>query len=321
MTRTRADSEDQPVPCESAHLRRDALVVPAQARQLTPQMRVFRSLPQRQLRMIGPWCFVDHFGPVATADYRQFDIPPHPHIGLQTITWLLSGQLLHQDSLGYEQPLRAGELNLMTAGNGISHAEVAAAQVQDPLHGLQLWAALPEANEATTARFDHYKNLPQFALGECQATLVIGDYVAGERRYHSPALQFHPTFAMQLKTPRVAVAELQLEADYEYGLYVVSGRADLLGKTAVAHELLYLGSGRKSVTIELAADTLVMVIGGEAFAQPVQMWWNFVSSDAERIRIAQREWNGEHERFGKVASYRGERLLAPELPASKTKEQ
>ncbi|WP_258806645.1 pirin family protein [Pseudidiomarina sp. CB1] len=322
MTRTPADSESQPTPCESAHTRREVKVLPALARQLTPKMRVFRSVPQRDVRMIGPWCFLDHFGPVAPNDYQQFDVPPHPHIGLQTITWLLSGQLLHQDSLGYEQALRANELNLMTAGNGISHAEVAAQQVTDPLHGLQLWAALPAEAETTAPCFDHYKNLPSFAVGESQATLIMGEYTAGERKYSSPARQFHPIFAMQLKTPRVAVSELRLNEQHEYGLYVVEGRLDALSKTVERHELLLLGAGRSTVTLELAADTIVLVLGGEAFARPVHMWWNFVSSEPERIRLAQQEWNAGHERFGRVQRYNGERLLAPDLPAkSKTTDE
>lgn len=313
MTRTKNDAEAQPTACESEHLRREASVLPALPRQLTPLMRVFRSLPQRNLRMIGPWCFLDHFGPVAPADYQQFDVPPHPHIGLQTITWLVSGQLLHQDSLGYEQPLLANELNLMTAYRGISHAEVAAQQLRDPLHGLQLWAALPEGDEETTPRFDHYKTLPQFAIGDAQATLIVGDYQGRERSYHSPALQFHPGFALQLQTPRVAVSELMLNKEFEYGLYVVSGRVDCLDKKVITHELLFLGSDRERLTLELAADTLVVVLGGEAFAKPVHMWWNFVSSQPQRIEQAQQEWNAAHERFGQVAHYAGDRLLAPEL--------
>lgn len=315
MTRTPADSESQPTPCESAHTRRDALVLPALKRQLTPKMGVFRSIPQRELRMIGPWCFLDHFGPVAPTDYQHFNVPPHPHIGLQTITWLLSGQLVHQDSLGYEQALRANELNLMTAGQGISHAEVAASQITDALHGLQLWAALPPAAETTNPYFDHYKNLPSFAIGECQATLIMGEYQTRERHYTSPARKFHPIFAMQLKTPRVAVSELKLNNEHEYGLYVVDGRLDALDKTVERHELLFLGAGRNEITLELGADTIVLVLGGEAFATPVLMWWNFVSADVGRIQQAQQEWNAGHERFGKVQRYKGERLLAPELPA------
>ncbi|MGQ4275675.1 pirin family protein [Pseudidiomarina sp. E22-M8] len=315
MTRTKNDSEAQPISCESEHLRREAAVLPALPRQLTPQLRVFRSLPQPNLKMIGPWCFLDHFGPVAPADYQQFDVAPHPHIGLQTITWLFSGQLLHQDSQGYQQPLRANELNLMTAGRGISHAEVAAQHVSDPLHGLQLWAALPETDEETTARFDHYKAIPHFAIGDVQATLIVGDYHDRERSYHSPALQFHPLLALQLQTPRVAVSELRLNSEFEYGLYVVSGRIDCLGKKVTSHELLFLGGDRERLTLELAADSLVLLLGGEAFANPVHMWWNFVSSQPQRIEQAQQQWNTEHERFGRVTHYAGERLIAPELNA------
>ena len=313
MTRRSEDVESQPTSCSSEHLRRDAQVLPALTRQLTAKLRVHRSLPQRDLRMIGPWCFLDHFGPVAAADYAQFDVAPHPHIGLQTITWLFSGQLLHQDSLGYEQPLRAEQLNLMTAGNGISHVEVADAQVSDPLHGLQLWAALPQADEQTSPRFDHYQQLPQFALGEASATLIMGDYQSEQRSYHSPALQFQPIFALQLRTPRVAVSRLRLQREFEYGIYVVDGRLDCAGKTVRAHELINLGGDRDELVLELAADTTLLVLGGEPYESPVQMWWNFVSSDKQRIVRAQQEWNAGHARFGKVSAYRGERLLAPEL--------
>ncbi|RWU11568.1 pirin family protein [Pseudidiomarina gelatinasegens] len=300
---TRSAQETTIETCESEHLQHDASVHSSLQRQLTPQLLIHRILPQRAIRMIGPWCFLDHFGPVAPADYRKFDIAPHPHIGLQTITWLFSGQLLHQDSLGYEQPLRSGQLNLMTAGRGISHAEVADHNPDQPLHGLQLWCALPPEHEQTEPRFDHYQQVPKFSIGDCTATLIIGSYAANDRRWTSPALSFSPALALMLSTPRVTAIEVHLDRDFEYGIYVVRGQIELLDKTVRAHQLISLGSSRRHIVIELSADTEILVLGGEAFEQPVKMWWNFVSASQQRVEQAQSDWDSGHERFGQVSHY------------------
>lgn len=312
MTRTRQDNELQT--CESDHLQRDATLFPASPRQLTPQLKVQRVIPQRQLKMVGPWCFLDHFGPLPPADYRQFDVPPHPHIGLQTITWLFSGQLFHKDSLGYEQSLRRGELNLMTAGKGISHAEIADNQLRDPLHGLQLWLALPPKHEQTSPRFDHYQQVPQFSIGNCLATLITGRYTGNKSVYESPAVSFHPGIGMILQSPLSTAVSLNLETEFEYAIYVCQGRIDTQRQTVREHTLINLGSNRSHLELEMGADTTVILLGGKAFEQPVRMWWNFVSSETDRLEQAQREWNDGHSRFGEVKGYQGERLLAPEMP-------
>src|SRR5690554_4317223 len=252
---TRAPQETQLETCESEHLQRDDSVYSSLQRQLTANMSVYRVLPQKAIRMIGPWCFLDHFGPVTPPQYRQFKVPRHPHIGLQTITWLLSGQLIHRDSLGYEQSLRSQQLNLMTAGRGISHSEVADHDPDQPLHGLQLWCALPPAHEQTEPRFDHYQQVPKFSLGDCTATLIMGAYAAGERRHTSPALTFSPTLALQLQTPRATALDLSLDRDFEYGIYVVSGQLKAFDKTVRSHQLLSLGGNRSHLTIELSADS------------------------------------------------------------------
>lgn len=311
---SRTVDDNTPQTCESEHRRHESRVLVAKPRPLTPALTVYRILPQKQLRMVGPWCFLDHFGPVATADYQQFDVAPHPHIGLQTITWLFSGQLVHQDSLGYEQPLRSGQLNLMTSGEGISHAEVADAQLNDPLHGLQLWSALPPLHERTEPRFDHYRQVPQFTVGDCTATLLVGEYRQQGQHYQSPALTFHPSLALLLSTARATATDLHLNKEHEYCIYVCQGRLDCAGTTVREHEVIQLGTDRSELAIELGADTSLIILGGEAFELPVKMWWNFVSSDLERVKQAQREWNEGHPRFGEVAHYQGERLLAPEYP-------
>lgn len=317
---TRSTHETQSEVCESEHLQQDATLLSAKARALTENLTVYRAIPQQQLRMVGPWCFVDHFGPVATKNYRQFDVAPHPHIGLQTITWLFSGELKHLDSLGYEQPLRRGQLNLMTAGNGISHAEVAEQNLQQPLHGLQLWCALPQQHEQVAPSFEHYRELPHFAVDDVMAELILGKYES----YRSPGTTFHPCIAMLLTTPKNAQATIKLNKELEYALYVVSGSLYLThptnakfnqGHGAHEHELISLGANRSELTLAFGADTRVLLLGGEAFPQPVTMWWNYVSHNAERIRQADTDWQQGHARFGKVAHYQGERLLGPAIPS------
>lgn len=315
---SRSIDDNQAELCESELLQRDATVYFPLARKISPKLTVQRLIPQRGLRMVGPWCFVDHFGPLPIADYADFDVAPHPHCGLQTITWLFSGQLLHHDSLGYQQPLRRDQLNLMTSGHGISHAEVADQQLSEPLHGLQLWSALPPASAHTQPRFDHYPQVPKFTIGECTASLLIGSYYREQgdsaQRFSSPALSFHPSVALILSTPKATALELTLEREFEHALYVVSGRIDCLQQTVMTHQLLNLGSNRQRLAIELSADTKVLLIGGEAFEQPVRMWWNFVAADMQQLQQAQQQWNIGHARFGQVSSYHGDRLMAPELP-------
>ncbi|MDX1525325.1 MAG: pirin family protein [Pseudidiomarina maritima] len=281
-------------------------ILHSKTKPLTAQLQVQRVVPQAELRMIGPWCFLDHFGPLTTPAYQDFNIPPHPHIGLQTITWLYSGELMHYDSLGYQQALRPGELNLMTSGRGISHAEIAQDNPTQPLHGLQLWSALPPADELTYPRFDHYRDLPQFALGECTATLIVGDYYDRllKQRWQSPALSFHPSLALSLTTPRTTVLSLSLNPLFEHAIYIVSGSLYLvdseLTQPITAHQLLDLGSERGHLEIELAADTRVLVLGGEPFGQHLFMRWNFVSTELARVEQAQQDWDNGHPRFGDV---------------------
>lgn len=301
---SRSSNDNQLDTCESAWLQHDATVYSALDRPLTPELLVQRVLPQRAIRMIGPWCFLDHFGPIDAQHYSLFDVAPHPHIGLQTITWLLSGQLMHLDSLGYEQSLRPGQLNLMTAGRGISHAEVAEQKPQTALHGLQLWCALPPAHEETEPRFDHYPTVPQFSLGQCSATLITGSYITPERRWHSPALSFTPHLALLLEANLADTISLQLKNEFEYGIYVLQGTLTVDTTTIPAHHLLSLGSQRNELTITLSADCTILILGGEPFAQPVKIWWNFVSASQQRVEQAQRDWEVGHPRFGEVHRYR-----------------
>lgn len=307
---TRAQQDNDIEQCESELIERDSTVINHLRRPLTPWLTVDRAIPQRTLRMVGPWCFVDHFGPVAAADYQAFDVAPHPHIGLQTITWLFSGQLLHLDSLGNEQPLRAGELNVMTAGKGISHAEVADVQNQAPLHGLQLWSALPLKQEQCEPTFEHHRQCPLFSINGAMATLLVGHY----ENYRSPASCYHPQIAMTLTSQQPQTSKLHLKPEFEYALVVCQGRIYVDGKAVNAQQTVALGSSRSSVHIEFSTDTRALLIGGEPFPQPVTMWWNFVSQKVERLAQAAKDWQQHQPRFGNVRGYQGKRIEGPEFP-------
>src|SRR3954451_885376 len=137
---------------------------------------VQRVLPRRPRRTVGAWCFVDHMGPGQVSDGRGLDIGPHPHIGLQTVTWLVRGTVLHRDSLGSEQVIRPGQLNLMTAGHGVSHSEETAGVYAGGLHGVQLWVAQPSTTRDASPAFEHHAELPRTEVGGAVATVLIGDF-------------------------------------------------------------------------------------------------------------------------------------------------
>ncbi|EKE86835.1 pirin family protein [Idiomarina xiamenensis] len=313
---TRHTQDDQQATCERHPLQRHWQTLDAAVRPLTAAINVYRAIPQRQLRNIGPWCFIDQMGPVALADYDQFDVAPHPHIGLQTITWLFSGQLLHKDSLGNEQPLLPGELNLMTSGHGISHAEQVDEAAEKPLHGMQLWLALPEHKEDMPPAFEHHRELPLVKLPGVSARLILGSY----EQWQSPAKAGAPCTALALYSPRPSTLTLQLKPEFEYGLYVCDGQLRVddedSSQSLHKHQLLYVGGQRKQLTIALGTDSQVMLLGGEPLAKPLHMFWNFVAYDGARIRQAHSDWQQGHARFGRVANYAGTRLSAPAIPTA-----
>ncbi len=172
-------------------------VIEARKASIGDGAEVRRLLPQRTLRTIGAWCFLDHFGPDEVSRGPGMQVPPHPHIGLQTVSWLFQGLVLHRDSLGSRQLIRPGELNLMTAGRGIAHSEESAAGRPPVLHGLQLWIALPEAGRHGEPRFAHHADLPVVRDGAANVTVAIGEY-RGER---SPAEVFSPLAGYEVAVP------------------------------------------------------------------------------------------------------------------------
>ncbi|HVV76280.1 MAG TPA: pirin family protein [Mycobacteriales bacterium] len=258
---------------------------------------VRRALPQRSRRTVGPWCFADHFGPLAVTDEIAFDIGPHPHMGLATATWLHSGELVHHDSLGSEQPLRPGELNLMTSGFGISHSEERSSPYRGEIEGIQLWLALPDMTRNGEAWFAHHGDLPQTNLGSADATVVVGAFNA----VVSPAIVDWPTAGADIAL-RGGDVEVPLEPAWEYALVVMAGRVAIGETTLVPGRLGYVGAGRDELRIAAAEPARLMLLGGQPFESPIVMWWNFVARSTDELDAAYRSWFADDERFGVVAS-------------------
>ena len=275
-------------------------------------MTVRRLLPLRLRRSVGAWCFIDHYGPMSVDGVTGMQVPPHPHIGLQTVTWLLAGNVLHRDSLGSEQMIRPGQLNLMTSGHGIAHAEESPAEHGPQLHGVQLWVALPDARRHTDPAFEHHKQLPQAALGNFEITVFLGSLTGVQ----SPATVFSGIVGAQLAAPgRDARGWLPLEPDYEHVIFVAAGSAEVEGTYLQPGQLLYLATGRDRAAVAAPARSTLLLLGGVPLGEQLLMWWNFVARTPEEIEAAALDWGAG--RFGAVGGYRGDPLPAPPLDAGR----
>jgi redox-sensitive bicupin YhaK (pirin superfamily) len=263
-----------------------------------------RLLPRSQRRLVGPWCFLDRFGPLAFSAGSPMDVPPHPHIGLQTVSWLLEGEVLHRDSLGNECTIRAGELNLMTSGAAIAHSEETPRRNSGLLNGVQLWVALPDAERHHTPSFDHYEELPRVDLGGGAATLIIGDLGAAR----SPARAFSDIIGADVIVR--GKVTFPLRNDFEHALFLLDGSGTIEGQPVVPDVLYYLGTSRDEIALSGSARALLL--GGAPFGESILMWWNFVARTHEEIAAAREEWE-IGQRFGAVRGYAGPRLRAPAL--------
>jgi redox-sensitive bicupin YhaK (pirin superfamily) len=238
-------------------------------------------------------------------------VPPHPHIGLQTVSWLFQGLVLHRDSLGSRQLIGPGELNLMTAGRGIAHSEESAAGRPPLLHGLQLWIALPDSRRHAEPRFAHHASLPVVREGPSSVTVVIGEY-RGER---SPAEVFSPLAGLEVAVPGGDDFVLPVRKDFEYGVVAVDGSAIVDGALIAPGLLARLPAGRTQLRLSPAGGRSLarfFVVGGVPFGERLLMWWNFVARTGEEIRQAREDWVAG--RFGSVHGYPGDPLPAPPLP-------
>jgi quercetin 2,3-dioxygenase len=267
---------------------------------------VRRVLPTKGRRTVGAWCFVDLLGPADAEQPDPLEVGPHPHIGLATVTWLLEGEALHSDSLGTEQPIRPGQLNLMTAGHGIAHAELAA---RPPFRGVQLWIAQPEATRHGTPAFEHRAALPKVELDRGEAMVLVGGFDGAT----SPARADTPLVGLDLTLRRGATV-LPTGAGFEHAVVPLDGRVKVGPEVVEPGWIALVPTGVEELPLETEhAGARLLLLGGEPLGERVEMWWNFVARDREEITAAYRDWEARTDRFGEVPSAL-ERIEAPRPP-------
>jgi redox-sensitive bicupin YhaK (pirin superfamily) len=269
---------------------------------------VRRALPQRHRRTVGAWCFADHLGPIPAGHGQAAGIGPHPHIGLHTVTWLLAGELVHRDNLGSEQIIRPGQLNLMTAGRGVSHAEEPTDQYRGAYHGIQLWVAQPESTRNGDPAFEHHPALPEVELGGGVATVLVGE-LGGTA---SPARKDTALVGVDLRL-RGGAAVAPLDPTFEHALVVLEGAVEVGGQMVTPGHLAYIGLGRDELALTTPEATRLLLLGGTPFESPIVMWWNFVGRSREEMGDAMADWNSGAERFGETGSSMP-RIRAPQPP-------
>ncbi len=271
----------------------EVVVVPS-SHDLGDNFTVRRVLPSRKRRMVGPFVFLDEMGPHVFAPGKGLDVRPHPHIGLATVTYLFSGEIMHRDSIGSAQAIRPGDVNWMTAGRGIVHSERTAPQArlrESTLAGLQCWVALPRADEECEPAFTHtpVAQLPFIEADGVSARIVAGSFMGRT----SPVQTSSPLYFVDLHL--ASGARVDISPDYtERAIYIVEGRLDL-GVDGVfdAGQLLVLKQGRRIVAAASGAAARAVLLGGEPMAEPRYLSWNFVSSSADRIERAKRDWRDQ----------------------------
>ena len=279
---------------------------------------VMRALPDRQVRMIGAWCFLDHYGPEDLGDRPGMQVWAHPHTGLQTVSWLLEGAIEHRDSLGSQAMVRPGGLNLMTAGRGIVHSEISPPDRPSRLHGVQLWVALPDGVRDRAPDFTAYADLP--SLLAVPGNGVRGTVLLGELNgVRSPAEVHSPIGGADLVLEPGRSATLDLDPAWEHGVFVVDGEVTVDGAAVALDQLLYLGPGRTGMTLASETGGRVLLLAGEPFAEEIVMWWNFIGRSHDEVVSYREAWAGRDPRFPPVVD-RDERVMeAPPLPSVQLK--
>lgn len=273
---------------------------------------VRRLLPNLGRRLVGPWCFVDHYGPDDVANRPGMQVPPHPHIGLQTVSWLRAGQVRHRDSLGNDVVIGPGDLGLMTSGGGIVHAEYSPVPHPATLHGAQLWVALPSAAAGTAPAWEHHTDLPTLSNDAAEITVFLGEL----SDVRSPGTTFTDLAGASIRVTAGREDVIALEPDFEYAALVLSGDVVVEGAPLAVGTMLYLGTGRPSLTFGSERGAYFLLLGGVPLGEHIVMWWNFVARSDEEIVAARDRWADGG--FGAVADA-GEPLKAPPLPPGRLK--
>jgi redox-sensitive bicupin YhaK (pirin superfamily) len=272
------------------------------------QLKVARALPVKERRLVGPWCFLDRFGPASFSDGKPMDVAPHPHIGLQTVTWLLEGEIVHDDSLNNESVLRPGGVNVMTAGFGIAHAEQTPRDNSGRLNGVQLWTALPDADRNGDSGFAHVPEVPVLEL----AGGVVQIFAGAVGSVASPAPYFSELIGADLRVHSGHDLNVPLEPRFEHAVLLLDGDCAVDRQPLAPQVLYYLGAGRPELCASSRGGCRLLLLGGPPFPERVLMWWNFVARTPEEIAQARHDWQDER-RFGAVTAYKGPRLAAPTL--------
>lgn len=268
---------------------------------------VKRTLPHRRLRTIGAWCFVDYFGP--TDQLNAMSVAAHPHTGLQTVSWLFSGEVEHRDSLGSVQVIVPGELNLMTSGKGIAHSELSINQ-NSQLHGVQLWTALPDQDRNCEPTFNHYSNLPNFEFQSISVRVFIGEMLG----HGSLAKTYTPLVGAELHVPANTQVQFPIEPDFEYGVLAVEGDVSVNTNRVVSGQLHYIPQGGQQISLSSSNEAKLMLLGGQPFTEKIVMWWNFIGRSHDEIVKMREEWQSHSPQFPDFDDQIGGRIPAPTLP-------
>lgn len=266
-----------------------------------------RTLPHRYLRTIGAWCFVDHYGPTSQED--AMSIAAHPHVGLQTASWLFEGEVEHRDSLGKVQVIHPGQLNLMTSGVGIAHSELSLDSVTE-MHGVQLWIVLPNGERNRAPSFDHYQDLPILNVGGLTAKIFVGDFMG----HHSPAKVFTELVGVEIDVAPGSKVSIPLNQRFEYGVLLVLGDLNVNATTIPLTNLHYMPTGQGSLDVTSITGAKFILLGGEPFPEDIVMWWNFIGRNHEEMVQMRADWNGQTERFPAFKDQIHGRIPAPEMP-------
>jgi len=258
--------------------------------------------------MVGPWCFLDRFGPIRFASGKPMDVGAHPHIGIQTVSWILEGEIVHHDTLGNDAALQPGGVNIMTAGEGIAHAEETPKRNSGRLSGVQLWVALPNDQRNRAASFQHIPRVPSLVLPGGLAQVFMGELDQAS----SPAHHFSSLVGAEIEAHPGEGLSVPLRPEFEHALFLLSGDVSAEGQEIEERTLYYLPPGRSVIEFRSREGARMLLVGGAPFGERILMWWNFVARTTGEIRQAREDWEG-HRRFGKVPGYTGSRLEAPEL--------
>lgn len=277
-------------------------------------MTVRRTLPHRDRSFVGAWCFVDHYGPDDVDTTGGMDVPPHPHTGLQTVSWLFEGEVEHRDTGGVHAMVRPGEVNLMTSGHGIAHSEVSTPGTRT-LHGVQLWVVLPEADRDLQREFQHHA-APVVPLGEGVEGRVFMGSLLG---HTSPIRSRTPLLGAEVSLAEGAEWTVPVETAYEHGVLVDTGKVTFCGTPLERGDLGIVDAGLTELTVVAHEPTRIVLLGGTPYDEAIVMWWNFIGRDHDEIVAFRDEWQSRSARFGEVQGYAGRLswIPAPELPGGR----